>query len=156
MTRDIVYFVLMAVGGFLGVYVFFALARDGWRKWMGPACLSMIFAIVAATTILAFGLPRPLWSLAYDNREYRLISWSYVEGKAIYVWLMPYKGGDPIVVEMPWDERKADEISTIVDQLKLNGKIGNMKPGALARGFFGPSIEPGDLPIQNEPLKKGE
>ena len=135
MTTLLVYQLLIGYCLAFGGYVFLALAKQGWRRWGGPAFFGTVLAGMIAVTILSMGIPRPLWSFVADHKEYTLIAWTFVEDKAIYVWVQASDGdSDPVVIQLPWSKEKADAITGEMTQLNQNNQDGIVKPGQLARG----------------------
>lgn len=156
MPIEYIYTVLAGFAAILGAYSLLALRRDGWCKWGTPTAFAGVLGAMLWLSVMCLGQPRPLWTFCLDNSSYKLISWSYVEKRAIYLWVVSPGGVDPIVISMPWSEGKAAELQKSMEQFKLNGTDAKMKPGTLARGTSGSIAEPGDTPGMDEPLKEGE
>lgn len=146
MTVQLIYVMLIILIVIVGSYVLGSLARYGWRKIAGPALVGIVLLSMCSISVLALGLPRPLWSMVYTNQSYRLIGWSFIEGRAIYVWLTPYDNGDPIVVQLPWSEQKADELAQTLERLNQSGQGGNVDIGPIARGVDGAIVTPVVIP----------
>src|SRR5579859_7945203 len=117
MTTLLVYQFLMGYCLLFGAYVFVALSRKGWRRWVGPAFFGFVLAGMIAATVLSMGIPRPLWSFSLDHKEYTLIAWTFVEDKAIYIWVQAKDDSDPVVIELPWSKAKADAVTNEMEFL---------------------------------------
>lgn len=141
-TTSSIFIALAVLAVIVGAYVLLSLSRHGWRKIGGPAFFGLTLLAICAGTVFAMGLPRPLWTFFYSTGEYRLLNWSYVEGKAIFLWVTPADDGDPIVVELPWSEKTADALNTTLDQFKLSDLTGQVNLGSLARGDPGAIVTP--------------
>lgn len=146
MNSNTIFLLLALVSVIVGVYILFALSRDGWRRVAGPAFATFVLLILCGATICAMGLPRPLWTFYVDTSSYRLVGYTYEEKKAIYVWLAPENNGDPVVVQLPWSEEKADQLRAAVQQLADNGQDGSVQIGDVARGKQGALVTPKAYP----------
>jgi len=142
MYTNWIFLLLAVISIIVGGYVLVALARHGWRKFAGPSLLGLVLVSMCVVSVLAMGLPRPLWTFIADTSTYHLVGFTYVEGKAIYVWLAPESGADPVVVQFPWSEKKADQLNEAMIQLKQDQLEGDMSPGDLARGTSGSFVFP--------------
>ena len=93
----------------LGLYAFFSLRRDGWRKWAS----AFGYPIMCALTFLGFmqclGSPIPRWALLQKN-EMDVIAIYFDEPKAIYVWGYMEGKIDPIVVQLPFSIETAEKM----------------------------------------------
>lgn len=86
----------------LGVYAFFSLRRDGWRKWTGP----IGFAAVMLAAIVGYG--QTLGGCVPDYLFFKklpIIAIIYDEPNAIYLWGVD--GKSPMCVKLDWTDDKA-------------------------------------------------
>src|SRR5579872_2555610 len=142
MNSNFIFILLTFIAVCVGGYVLLALARSGWRKIAGPSLVGIVLIAMCVTTVLAMGLPRPLWSFVASHDTYRMVGWTFIEGKAIFVWLAPENGSDPVVVQFPWSEQKASELQAEMMQLNQQGLDGQVNPGELARHGSGNIVTP--------------
>lgn len=154
MNSNTIFLLLAAVSVIVGVYILFALSRSGWRRVVGPALTAFVLLVLCAVTICAMGLPRPLWTFYADMSSYRLVGYTYEEKKAIYMWLAPEDNSDPVVIQLPWSEQKADQLRAAAQQLSDNGESGEVRPGDIARGKQGALVTPKSYPATTR-IKQG-
>ena len=69
------------------------------------------------STIMLLGKPQPL--LAPSDAE--IVSYSFVEGKAIYLWLREDGTAEPLYVSLPWSLPLAQQVQQSFRQAQANG-----------------------------------
>jgi hypothetical protein len=104
MTFSITIFLLTVLT--LGVYAFFSLRRDGWRRYVGPLGFIVIigFSLFGFSQTLGGCIPEwATWGTKMD-----IISIAYDEPRFIYLWGVD--GDQPKCVALPWSEERAKKI----------------------------------------------
>jgi hypothetical protein len=104
MTYSIILFALILL--LLGIYTFFSLRRDGWRRYVGPIgfpCLSLLYLLGLS---LSLGGCVPSW--AAWNTRMDVMSIAYDEPNYIYLWGV--QDSAPKCVALPWTDETAQGI----------------------------------------------
>ena len=97
---------------------------------MAAAITRRILCGLLATTIILLTFPlvtftlgegKPTWMDFYDTTEYELLSFTYTEGEAIYLWLKPPGIDAPIYRVLPWSAPTASKIQKGSDDAAQSG-----------------------------------
>lgn len=130
----------------LSVYVLSSLSRVGWRAWGGPLGMCAIMSLLAGSTFMSLGVPRPVtvspllnmlvWGPIPSEDVYVVLDTTFDEGEAIYVWLQPKSGGAPVYVVLPWSQEKAEALNKAMMEAEQSGTTVEVDGNAL-RGYQG-------------------
>lgn len=114
----------------LGIYTFFSLRHDGWRKYVGPCG----FAIVVGLSLFGFsqslGGCIPRW-MAF-NTKMDILAIAYDQPRAIYLWGV--QDGKPKCLALPWTDEQAVQIrgqeneGGQLEYVKGSGAVGELHP----------------------------
>ncbi|MFO1056749.1 MAG: hypothetical protein U1E53_07245 [Dongiaceae bacterium] len=133
----------------LGLYCLLALPRDGWRRIAGPALLAVLYAAVLVGGARLLGRPLPSWLELPDQRDAELLSASFDEGKAIYVWLRVPWADEPRAYVLPWSEATAASLHDVMRQAEAEDGGGS---AAMMRAPFGARTPDQEHPAYLQPV----
>lgn len=145
MIYSILYYVAFIL--VVGLYSFAFIRTDGWRKWVGPLVFAVLVGGSLTTYVQSLGFPRPMWAFLKPP-EMEVVALLLDEPKAIYVWGFVEGSKEPIVIKLPWSEKKAKQAYQEQGNAQAKGtplKFGTTKEGA--QEFWPKPVEP--LPPKN-------
>ena len=152
MIQVLFVFVALVLG--VGTYCLAALPFTGWRRWIAPPLLGLLYAAVLLGGAQVLGRAKPAWLGLPAAREVEVIAAAYNEPVAIYVWCREAGSLEPRAYVLPWREMLAAELHQALRASEEDGVPVMLK---LPLGPWSPAVPamPYPAPQPPLPLKQG-
>lgn len=110
MTISIVAFLLACIS--LGVYAFFSLRSDGWRRYVGPIGFSVVLIVAGFGFFRTLGGCLPEWAVSGGKIDIMAIA--YDQPNAVYLWGVV--DNSPKCIALPWTDEQAGKIREVENE----------------------------------------
>lgn len=126
MPYGVLFFVFSLVaGGVLALGFLAGTSRRG-ARWVSGAALAAVAATLAAAyaggaTLLGRPKPARLEIVAQADQDAQLAGAYYVEGEAIYLWLLREGEEAPRAYALPWSQETAEDLQRARGEAQANG-----------------------------------